>query len=58
MKYLVMVFLNLVEISSKPYVSLDKAILMASLACLDEDCQSLVIDLDTGEVLREFSEIF
>lgn len=58
MKYLVMVFLNLVEISSKPYVPLDKAILMASLACLDEDCQSLVIDLDTGEVLKDFSEIF
>ena len=58
MKYLVMVFLNLVEISSKPYVSLDKAIFMASLACLDEDCQSLVIDLDTGEVLKDFSEIF
>ena len=58
MKYLVMVFLNLVEISSNPYMSLDKAILMASLACLDEDCQSLVIDLDTGEVLRDFSEIF
>ena len=58
MKYLVMVFLNLVEISSKSYVSLDKAILMASLACLDEDCQSLVIDLDTGEVLKDFSEIF
>lgn len=58
MKYLVMVFLNLVEISSKLYVSLDKAILMASLACLDEDCQSLVIDLDTGEVLKDFSEIF
>ena len=58
MKYLVMVFLNLVEISNKPYVSLDKAILMASLACLDEDCQSLVIDLDTGEVLKDFSEIF
>ena len=58
MKYLVIVFLNLVEISSKPYVSLDKAIFMASLACLDEDCQSLVIDLDTGEVLKDFSEIF
>ena len=58
MKYLVMVFLNLVEISSKPYVSLDKAVLMASLAGLDEDCQSLVIDLDTGEVLKDFSEIF
>ena len=58
MKYLVMVFLNLVEISSKPYVSLDKAIFMASLACLDEDCQSLVIDLDTGEVLKDISEIF
>ena len=58
MKYLVMVFLNLVEISSTPYVSLDKAILMASLACLDEDCQSLVIDLGTGEVLKDFSEIF
>ena len=53
-----MVFLNLVEISSKPYMSLDKAVLMASLACLDEDCQSLVIDLDTGEVLKDFSEIF
>ena len=58
MKYLVMVFLNLVEISSKSYMSLDKAILMASLAGLDEDCQSLVIDLDTGEVLKDFSEIF
>ena len=58
MKYLVMVVLNLVEISSKPDMSLDKAILMASLACLDEDCQSLVIDLDTGEVLKDFSEIF
>ena len=58
MKYLVMVFLNLVEISSKSYMSFDKAILMASLACLDEDCQSLVIDLDTGEVLKDFSEIF
>ena len=58
MKYLVMVFLNLVEISSKPYMSLDKAVFMASLACLDEDCQSLVIDLDTGEVLRDFSENF
>ena len=58
MKYLVMVFLNLVEISSKPYMSFDNAILMASLACLDEDCQSLVIDLDTGEVLKDFSEIF
>lgn len=58
MKYLVMIFFNLVEISSKPYMSLDKAILMASLACLDEDCQSLVIDLDTGEVLKDFSEIF
>ena len=58
MKYLVMVFLNLVEISSKPYVSLDQAILMASLACLDEDCQSLVIDLNTGEVLKDFSKIF
>ena len=58
MKYLVMVFLNLVEISSKLYMSLDKAVLMASLACLDEDCQSLVIDLDTGEVLRDFSENF
>lgn len=58
MKYLVMVFLNLAEISSTPYMSLDKAILMASLACLDEDCQSLVIDLDTGEVLKDFSEIF
>ena len=58
MNYLVMVFLNLVEISSKPYMSLDKAVFMASLACLDEDCQSLVIDLDTGEVLKDFSEIF
>ena len=58
MKYLVMVFLNLAEISSKPYMSLDKAVLMASLAWLDEDCQSLVIDLDTGEVLKDFSEIF
>ena len=58
MKYLVIIFLNLVEISSKPYVSLDKAILMASLACLDEDCQSLVVDLNTGEVLKDFSEIF
>ena len=58
MKYLVIVFFNLVEISSKPYVSLDRAVLMASLACLDEDCQSLVIDLDTGEVLKDFSEIF
>ena len=58
MKYLVMVFLNLVEISSKPYVSFDKAVLMASLACLDEDCQSLVVDLNTGEVLKDFSEIF
>ena len=58
MKYLVMVFLNLVEINSKPYMSLDKAVLMASLAGLDEDCQSLVIDLDTGEVLKDFSEIF
>lgn len=58
MKYLVMVFLNLVEISSKTYMSLDKAVLMASLARLDEDCQSLVVDLDTGEVLKDFSEIF
>ena len=58
MKYLVMIFFNLVEISSKHYMSLNKAILMASLACLDEDCQSLVIDLDTGEVLKDFSEIF
>lgn len=58
MKYLIMVFLNLVEISSKSYMSLDKAVFMASLACLDEDCQSLVIDLDTGEVLKDFSEIF
>ena len=55
MKFLVKVFLNMdVLLKEALFSSLSEAIFIASLASLDEDCQSVVVDIDTGEVLKNF----
>ena len=55
MKFLVKVFLNMNALLQEIlFSSLEEAVLIASLASLDEDCQAVVVDIDTGEVLKDF----
>ena len=55
MKFLVKVFLNMNALLKEAlFSSLEEAVLIASLASLDEDCQAVVVDIDTGEVLKDF----
>ena len=55
MKFLVKIFLNEnVLIKELSFSSLKDALFVASLASLDEDCQSVVVDVDTGEVSKDF----
>ena len=55
MKYLVKIFFNMNSLVKEMlFSSLSEAIFIASLASLDEDCQSVVVDIDTGEVLKDF----
>ena len=55
MKLLVKIFLDMNALVKEAlFSSLSEAIFIASLASLDEDCQSVVVDIDTGEVLKDF----
>lgn len=55
MKFLVKIFLNMnALIKEILFSSFEEAAFIASLASLDEDCQSVVVDIDTGEVLQDF----
>ena len=55
MKFLVKIFLNMNTLVKEVlFNSLSEAVLIASLASLDEDCQAVVVDIDTGEVLKDF----
>ena len=55
MKFLVKIFLDMNALVKEAlFSSLSEAVFIASLASLDEDCQSVVVDIDTGEVLKDF----
>ena len=55
MKFLVKIFLDMNALLQEAlFSSLEEAVLIASLASLDEDCQAVVVDIDTGEVLKDF----
>ena len=55
MRYLVDIVVDMKALVKEAlFSSLSEAVFIASLASLDEDCQSVVVDIDTGEVLKDF----